>query len=74
MKEMDNLLSRIEVLNQNHMPVSTQITTNKALSLFDHLKSQHGGEVFKASNGWFNRFKKRSNLHSLKMIGESVQT
>ena len=74
MTEMENLLSNwIEDLNQNHMPVSTQIIMNKSLSLFDHLKSQHGGEeVFKASKGWFDRFKKRSNLHNLKMIGESA--
>ena len=48
----------------------------KALSLFEHLKQQDGDgaeiETFVASRGWFERFKKRSNLHNIRVTAESA--
>ncbi len=45
------------------------------LSLFDALKSKHiesvGEETFKASHGWFQRFKVHANLRNIKVSGEA---
>ena len=43
----------------------------KAKKIFDQLNS--GSEsTFLANKGWFENFKKRHNLHNLKLVGESA--
>ena len=48
----------------------------KAISLFENLKQQDGDgaeiETFVASRGWFECFKKHSNLHNIHVTGESA--
>lgn len=70
--QMETLLSNwIEDANQRSIPISSQIIMKKALSLWNDLKLKHGGEeTFKASKGWFDRFRKRTNLHNC--VGESA--
>jgi hypothetical protein len=34
--------------------------------------SAKDGSLFSASNGWFNRFKRRASLHNLKLTGEAA--
>jgi hypothetical protein len=51
-----------------HGPLSPAVIQAKARSLFEYLKSTHGGgcqeETFQASKGWYKRFKSRFSLHS----------
>lgn len=63
-------------LNDKHIPVTTRIIQEKAKSLFGDLKQKASeeeiGQTFNASQGWFERFKKRFRLHSLKLTGETA--
>ncbi|XP_061493779.1 tigger transposable element-derived protein 1-like, partial [Rhineura floridana] len=58
------------------VPVSQAMTQSKALSLFNDLKAKKGEAAkdakFVASHGWFDRFKKRSNLHNIRVQGEAA--
>jgi hypothetical protein len=43
--------------------------------LFNFLKNQQEEEIdenFVASRGWFEKFKKRSNIHSIRITGETT--
>jgi hypothetical protein len=56
---------------------SQDIISAKAKSLYYGLKKQMGDSakdepLFSASNGWFNRFKRRASLHNLKLTGEAA--
>ncbi|GAB1609178.1 hypothetical protein Ahia01_001203200 [Argonauta hians] len=69
---MERLLTMwLEKQQKQNVPVSLALIQAKAKSLFDSLKSEKGGESergeFRASKGWFMRFKARANLHSLKL-------
>ena len=75
--EMERLLVLwLEDQNQRRVPVSLMLIQAKAKKLFDALKEKGGesseSEEFKASKGWFMRFKARSNLHNLKVQGEAA--
>lgn len=77
MVKMERLLSLwIDDLNKKKIPVSQQLIQEKALSLYDDLKAAEGEDAptrkreFVASRGWFDRFKRRFNLHYLKLSGE----
>ena len=52
------------------------VHTGKGSSLFESLKQQDGDgaeiETFVASRGWFECFKKHSNLHNIHVTGESA--
>lgn len=58
-----------------HLPLNQAIIQTKARSLFNDMKAERGDAAkdvaFGASRGWFDRFKKRSNLHSFKVQGEA---
>jgi hypothetical protein len=56
------------------IPVSQAIISTKAKSLYDGLKKRIGESVtlFSASHGWFDRCKRRANLHNLKLSGEAA--
>ncbi|XP_036599100.1 tigger transposable element-derived protein 1-like [Trichosurus vulpecula] len=67
MGNMERLLSLwIEDQKQQHLPINTMLIQEKAKSLFEALKREHGEsaqtETFGASNGWFARFKARHNV------------
>nr|XP_020830675.1 tigger transposable element-derived protein 1-like isoform X2 [Phascolarctos cinereus] len=75
MEKMENMLSIwVDNMMQHHMPLSQALIMQKALSLFDHLKAQAGEEsskTFVASRGWFEKFKKRNKINSIRLMGES---
>uniref|UniRef100_A0A8C9VTT6 HTH CENPB-type domain-containing protein n=1 Tax=Scleropages formosus TaxID=113540 RepID=A0A8C9VTT6_SCLFO len=73
------LLQWIEDQNLNCIPLSTMQIQEKALSLFEGLKKkmlEEGDETvkeveFAASRGWFDRFRQRVFLHTLRLSGET---
>ena len=58
------------------MPLSTDLILQKALQIFADLKKERPEDApeitFSATAGWFQRFKNRANLLSLKMTGEAA--
>ncbi|KAK3873871.1 hypothetical protein Pcinc_021162 [Petrolisthes cinctipes] len=83
MENMERLLSTwIEDCNQRNMPLCLKLIQEKALSLWKDLQEKQqpsedtpqAAESFNASRGWFNRFKKRANLHNIKVTGEAAST
>ncbi|XP_049288852.1 tigger transposable element-derived protein 1-like [Anopheles funestus] len=76
-EEMERLLVIwIEDLLNKRIPLSLQIIQTKAKSLYQDIESSTGitectVNSFKASSGWFNRFKNRTNLKNMKMHGEA---
>uniref|UniRef100_A0A8C0IRV5 HTH CENPB-type domain-containing protein n=1 Tax=Chelonoidis abingdonii TaxID=106734 RepID=A0A8C0IRV5_CHEAB len=77
MENMERLLSVwIEDQNQRNIHLSMPMIQAKAKSLYDKLKRDQGEgsqtEMFMASRGWFDRFKRRFHLHNMKMSGEVV--
>jgi hypothetical protein len=62
---------------QKLIPVSQDIISSKAKSLYDDLKKRIGESVrdetsFSARHGWFDRFKRRANFYNLKLSGEAA--
>ncbi|XP_035913321.1 tigger transposable element-derived protein 1-like [Anopheles stephensi] len=75
-KMVSLLLIWIEDMINKRIPLSLQIIKTKAKSLLQDLQSAtenlDGTEsTFKASSGWFDRFKKRANLKNIKIHGEA---
>ncbi|XP_065436021.1 tigger transposable element-derived protein 1-like isoform X2 [Chrysemys picta bellii] len=66
----------LEDQTQRCAPVSSGRIQEKARSLYDDLKKQHGessnAEPFNANRGWFMRFKARANLHNIKVSDEAA--
>jgi len=65
----------VDVQTQWNMPLSQLIIRGKARSIFRHIQEGGGGdtsETFTASRGWFDRFKQRTNLHSIRITGEAA--
>lgn len=61
-------------MSQRHMPLSQMVIQEKALFLFNHLKSIQTEQImenFGASCGWFEKFEKRARIHSVKLIEEA---
>uniref|UniRef100_K7EX90 HTH CENPB-type domain-containing protein n=1 Tax=Pelodiscus sinensis TaxID=13735 RepID=K7EX90_PELSI len=73
MENMERLLSMwIEDQTQRKMPMSLAVIQEKAKALYDAVKielNETDAKPFNASHGWFERFKKRSNLHNIKITG-----
>jgi hypothetical protein len=59
-----------------NMPVSFLMTEHTALPLFEDIKKEYGESStplsVTASYDWFERFKRRCNLHNIKMTGEAA--
>uniref|UniRef100_A0A8C9W2M3 HTH CENPB-type domain-containing protein n=1 Tax=Scleropages formosus TaxID=113540 RepID=A0A8C9W2M3_SCLFO len=74
--EMEKLLvTWMEDQTQKRVPLSLLTIQAKARSLFEALKERAGDgytQTFTASHGWFQRFKNRYNLRSVKVSGESA--
>lgn len=68
----------IEDQNQKRAPLSSAIIRDKATKLYNSFKKDEPSSSnvetaqFVASKGWFERFKTRQSLHSLKLLGESA--
>ncbi|UYV77412.1 CENPBD1 [Cordylochernes scorpioides] len=82
MIKMESLLS-IWIENQvaERIPLSKMVIQKKARSLFDDIKGKvvsddnangSENETFESSQGWFERFKVRANLHSITLKGEAA--
>lgn len=81
LEKMEKMLSVwIEDQTQKNAPLSGTLIRAKAASIFEDLKdsvplattSKEPELTFQASRGWFDNFKKRFNLHNLKLVGESA--
>jgi predicted transcriptional regulator len=83
MIEMETLLSVwMKDCNQKRIALRQMTVKTKAFNLFETLKrkqleSENDSasvveETFSASSGWFDRFKKRSGVHSVRVQGEIV--
>lgn len=77
MVNMERLLNMwIDDHSQRNVLLSLAMIQEKARSIFEELKKEHseglgsGKDTFSASRGWFERFKRRSNLYNAKGVGE----
>uniref|UniRef100_UPI00358E3D77 tigger transposable element-derived protein 1-like n=1 Tax=Myxine glutinosa TaxID=7769 RepID=UPI00358E3D77 len=69
------LMTWMEDQLQKCVPLSLMMIHAKAKSLFDVLKVQAGTdytETFTASKGWLCRFKRRNNMHNVRVSGEAA--
>jgi hypothetical protein len=79
-EEMERLLKIfLDDRAQKRIPVSQAIISTKAKSLYNDLKKRNGKSVtdetsFSASHGWFDKFKRRANLHNLKLSGKAASS
>lgn len=75
-EDMERLLATwMEDQIQKHMPLSLLTIQAKARSLLERLKERADPsytQVFTASPGWFQRFKRRHNFHNVKVRGEAA--
>lgn len=64
----------IEDLNRRNIPLDTHSIRDEGKSLYEHFSDgdMECKNYFVASKGWFENFKKRFSLHSLKMTGEAA--
>jgi hypothetical protein len=60
---------------QKHVPLTMVLIKSKARSLYGDIKQKFpdARESFVASTGWFNRFKKRAGLHTIKVGAEAAR-
>uniref|UniRef100_K7G7M9 HTH CENPB-type domain-containing protein n=1 Tax=Pelodiscus sinensis TaxID=13735 RepID=K7G7M9_PELSI len=76
MENMERRLSMwIEDQTQRKMPVNLAVIQEKAKALYDAVKlelNEIDAKPFNASHGWLKHFKKRSNLHNIKITGEAA--
>lgn len=71
----DMLIIWIQDMIYKHVPVSTAIIQEQALSFYAFVKENStitSTETFVASKGWFERFKKRFSLHNVSFSGEKA--
>lgn len=72
------LMVWIEDSRQKRIPLSQALMQEKARCLWRTIisdepsTSSNAVPQFNASRGWFDRFKKRANLHSIRMLGEAA--
>lgn len=69
-KTEEMLMLWMQDLIHKKIPVSTLAIRNQATTFHAHLNEKYGkDEIFRASKGWFENFKTRYSLHSLKFTG-----
>lgn len=73
-EKMEKMLSLwLSDMTENRVPIKQSHIMEKALCIFNFLKSQEQGdckETFLASRGWFEKFKKRSKIQSIRLTGK----
>ena len=73
---MEKVLSIwIDDSRQKRIPLDGNIIKQKAPKIYKHLKEHGESSVnpdFVASKGWFEKFKKRFAIHSIRIQGESA--
>ncbi|KAM4701853.1 tigger transposable element-derived protein 1-like [Discoglossus pictus] len=77
LEKMEKQLSIwIDDETEHNMSLSQAIIMEKARSIHSHIQSQTPDvtESFSASSGWFDRFKKRNNLHNIRITREVSST
>ncbi|XP_017784923.1 PREDICTED: tigger transposable element-derived protein 1-like [Nicrophorus vespilloides] len=65
----------VDDMTQRNAPLTQTVIQRKALTLFHQLKEQESektSETFVASRGWFEKFKKRATIHSLRRTDEAA--
>lgn len=74
LEKTENALSIwLEDMSQKRIPISSALIRAKARKIFEHMKSDSDSSFdFQASKGWLENFKKRYNLHNIKLTGESA--
>lgn len=74
LEETENALSVwLEDMSQKRVPISSALIRAKAKKIFDKFpRDSESSFDFQASKGWFENFKKRHNLHNIKLVGESA--
>ena len=74
----EKLIEWLKIQNENYISVSSILLQEKAIAIFDSLKLTQSGsskddeQKFVASRGWLHRFKKRANLHNVKLQSEAA--
>ncbi|XP_067131436.1 tigger transposable element-derived protein 1-like [Centruroides vittatus] len=79
MEKMEQaLILWVEDVNKKRLPLNKGALKHKALKIFDYLKQMGQSSAdetsvkFVASNGWFEKFKKRHSLHNIHIQGEKA--
>jgi hypothetical protein len=75
MIETESLLTAwIEDCHQKRIPLSRAAIQTKALNLFMGVKETNNevDETSNSSDGWFDRFKNRVQLHNVKITGKAA--
>ncbi|GFR26143.1 tigger transposable element-derived protein 1 [Trichonephila clavata] len=79
MEKMEQALTVwVEDMTTKRLPIDKNTIKQKALKIFDCLKensefsADDTSHKFVASNGWFEKFKKRHALHNIKLQGEKA--
>ena len=66
----------VDDMNRMRVPTEGNMLQQKALSLYEGFQKKDGTKEetkpFRASRGWLHRFRNRSNLKNIKIIGEAV--
>lgn len=78
-KMEETLIVWIKDCNSKNIPLSSVVIRQKAFEIFQGIRdtesvsaSEFDKIEFKASKGWFDRFKKRVSLQNVKIVGEST--
>lgn len=72
-KSEEMLIIWIQDLMHKKIPISTAAVRDQATVFHSYLNEKYDKkEIFNASKGWFERFKKRFSLHNIKFTGKYV--
>ncbi|GLV42032.1 hypothetical protein CBL_05009 [Carabus blaptoides fortunei] len=72
----NNLIAWLEDMKNSEIPVTIYEIQQRALTIYEQLKQELGERArdvpnFRASRGWYSRFKNRANLRNIMITGEA---